>query len=211
MAESKDSRAKKKKKDADHASPPPSADERPPPVAVSWLGRRWAVLSGGGGGGASGVASSNPWSNATLDQIPCVLDCVRDEKVHVYWLYPGKQLFDGFLPLVTGTDLIELRSAPQIDKSLVIFVDHTNFIRLIRADLVKARAAIARPRSANATSIARPEPIDGVQASVSKVAASTSIVVAQGYGEECIQSQGDHSDSDNSNDSEFYDSDFDAE
>jgi hypothetical protein len=71
----------------------------------------------------------------------------------VYCLSPRKNMFDGLLPLVTNADLIEMRSASPIDKTCVIFVDHTNFITLIRADLVRVRAAIARQ-----------QPIAGVQA-----------------------------------------------
>ncbi|KAM0909138.1 hypothetical protein ACQ4PT_014999 [Festuca glaucescens] len=140
------------------------------------------------------------WSSSTLDHILCVLDCMRDEKVHVYWLCPGKELFDGLLPLVTDANLIDMRREAQVHKTLVIFVDHTNFIRLIRADLVRARAAIARV-----------ETVVGVQSALSEGVASTSIVVAQDVGQECVQSQGNDSDSDSSTDSEFFDSDYDAE
>ncbi|KAM0833372.1 hypothetical protein ACQ4PT_064306 [Festuca glaucescens] len=140
------------------------------------------------------------WSSSTLDHILCVLDCMRDEKVHVYWLCLGKELFDGLLPLVTDADLIDMRREAQVHKTLVIFVDHTNFTRLIRADLVRARAAIARV-----------ENVVVVQSALSEGAASTSIVVAQDVGQECVQSAADDSDSDSSSDSEFFDSDYDAE
>ncbi|KAK1651548.1 hypothetical protein QYE76_069353 [Lolium multiflorum] len=136
------------------------------------------------------------WNNSTLDHILCVLDCLRDEKVHVYWLSPGKDLFDGLVPLLTDDDLIDMRREAKVHKTLVIFVDHTNFIRLIRADLVRARAAIARV---------------GNDVELSEEAASTSIVVAQDLGQECVQSCADDSDSDSSTDSEFFDSDYDAE
>jgi hypothetical protein len=62
-------------------------------------------------------------------------------------------MFDGLLHLVTNADLIEMRSASPIDMTRVIFVDHTNLITVIRADLVRARAAIARQ-----------QPIAGIQA-----------------------------------------------
>jgi hypothetical protein len=108
------------------------------------------------------------WNNSTLDHILCVLNCLRNEKVHVYWLCPGKELIDGLVPLVTDDDLVDMRREAKVHKTLVIFVDHTNFIRLIRAELVRARAAIARN--------------DLV---LSEEAASTSIVVAQDLGQEC--------------------------
>ncbi|KAK1666822.1 hypothetical protein QYE76_054981 [Lolium multiflorum] len=114
--------------------------------------------------------------------------------VHVYWLCPGKELIDGLVPLVTDDDLVDMRRQAKVHKTLVIFVDHTNFIRLIRAELVRARAAIGRN--------------DLV---LSEEAASTSIVVAQDLGQECVQSCADDSDSDSSADSDFFDSDYDAE
>jgi hypothetical protein len=123
-----------------------------------------------------------------------VLNCLRNEKVHVYWLCPGKELIDGLVPLVTDDDLVDMRREAKVHKTLVIFVDHTNFIRLIRAELVRARAAIARN-----------------DLELSEEAASTSIVVAQDLGQECVQSCADDSDSDSSTDSEFFDSDYDAE
>ncbi|KAM0858742.1 hypothetical protein ACQ4PT_047628 [Festuca glaucescens] len=136
------------------------------------------------------------WNSSTLDHILCVLDCMRDEKVHVYWLCLGKELFDGLLSLLTDEDLIDMRREAHVHKTLVIFLDHTNFIRLIRADLLRARAAIARV---------------GNDVALSEEAASTSIVVAQDVGQECVQSGADDSDSDSSTDSEFFDSDYDAE
>ncbi|KAM0879123.1 hypothetical protein ACQ4PT_034448 [Festuca glaucescens] len=108
----------------------------------------------------------------------------------------GKDLFDGLVPLVTDDDLIDMRREAKVHKTLVIFVDHTNFIRLIRADLVRAKAANARV---------------GNDVELSEEAASTSIVVAQDVGQECVQSCADDLDSDSSTDSEFFDSDYDAE
>jgi hypothetical protein len=77
-----------------------------------------------------------------------------------------------------------MRRVSQIHKTPVISVNHTNFIRLIRADPIRARVAEA--------------------------VASTSIEVAQDVGHECVQSQGNDPDSDNASDSGFFDCDLDA-
>jgi hypothetical protein len=50
------------------------------------------------------------WSNAKVDEILSYLGCRRDEKVHVYWMYPGKSLYEGLMPLVTEAHCIEMRS-----------------------------------------------------------------------------------------------------
>jgi hypothetical protein len=59
-----------------------------------------------------------------------------------------KNLKDGLLPIVSDADMNEMRNAAATDNTLVIFVDHTNFLGTIRAKIVRqnvARAAITRP------------------------------------------------------------------
>ncbi|KAM0849543.1 hypothetical protein ACQ4PT_053662 [Festuca glaucescens] len=97
------------------------------------------------------------WSNLVLDEILEMLGCLRDQKVHVYWLAPGKTLKDGLLPIVTFADMNEMRNATTVDNTLVIFVDHTNFLRTIRAEVVRINVARAAPSGARqAPSGARP-------------------------------------------------------
>ncbi|KAM0850632.1 hypothetical protein ACQ4PT_052969 [Festuca glaucescens] len=83
------------------------------------------------------------WSNAKVDEILSYLECRRDEKVHVYWMYPGKSLYEGLMPLVTEAHCIEMRRATALDKSLAIFVDHSNWVRIIRSDIILTRPAFA--------------------------------------------------------------------
>ncbi|KAM0831042.1 hypothetical protein ACQ4PT_065816 [Festuca glaucescens] len=143
------------------------------------------------------------WSNAKVDEILSYLECRRDEKVHVYWMYPGKSLYEGLMPLVTEAHCIEMRRATALDKSLAIFVDHSNWVRIIRSDIILTRPAFA----VHEPVAARQARTYGGQGSVA--AQSTSIVVAHEPGEECDQSH--VADSDSSSGSDWCDSDYDAQ
>jgi hypothetical protein len=65
------------------------------------------------------------WNSSTLDHILCVLDYMRDQKVHVYWIFPGKEFFDGLLPLLANANLIDMRREAQVHKTMVICVDRS--------------------------------------------------------------------------------------
>ena len=62
------------------------------------------------------------WSNAKLDEILSYIESLRDEKVHVYWTYPGKTLYEGLMPLVTEAHCNAMRSATALDKNQVIYL-----------------------------------------------------------------------------------------
>jgi hypothetical protein len=118
--------------------------------------------------------SAHSWSNLVLDEILGMLGCLRDHKVHVYWLFPGKNLKDGLLPIVSDADMNEMRNAAATDNTLVIFVDHTNFLGTIRADIVRnnvARAAISVATPAPPITILAP-PITSPAPSVARPASS---------------------------------------
>ncbi|KAM0863033.1 hypothetical protein ACQ4PT_044865 [Festuca glaucescens] len=128
-------------------------------------------------------------------------------------------------------DCNDMRSAAAIDKTQVVFVDHTNFVRLIRAEIcrivafgrqeaaasvgaqgsVSAAASDGAQRSVSAAGasivVPRQATSGTVQGLVLVAAAFTSNVVAQDYGEECVQSQC-NSASDSGSDWELYDSDW---
>ncbi|KAM0878460.1 hypothetical protein ACQ4PT_034871 [Festuca glaucescens] len=153
--------------------------------------------------------SADTWSNLVLDEILQMLGCLRDQKVHVYWLFPGKTLKDGLLPIVTDADMTEMRNATAVDNTQVIFVDHTNFLRTIRAEIV--RNNVARP----APSVARPAPSVARLASYGARPAplvaseATSIVAVENVEQETLLELDD--DTDSGSDFDIYDSDYDAE
>ncbi|KAM0842405.1 hypothetical protein ACQ4PT_058394 [Festuca glaucescens] len=84
-------------------------------------------------------------------------------------------------------------NASKSEKTLVLFVDHTNFLKGLREDV------IVRPRNA-------PSPVERSAPSAAEASTSSTVLVAEKETMQNIQS--DDSDSD---DFEFYDSDFDAE
>jgi hypothetical protein len=49
------------------------------------------------------------WSNTMLNEILYILDWVRGEKVHVYWLLPDTELADGIVPIFSDDDIEEMR------------------------------------------------------------------------------------------------------
>ncbi|KAM0866829.1 hypothetical protein ACQ4PT_042375 [Festuca glaucescens] len=155
----------------------------------------------------------------------------------MYWLSPRKTLKDGLLPIVTDADMTEMRNATAIDNTLVIFVDHTNFLRTIRGEIVRnnvARVAplVARPATSGArpaSSVARPaasgarpatsvarlatsgaRPASSVARPAPSVASeATSIVVAENVQQDIVLELED--DNDSGSDFDIYDSDYDAE
>ncbi|KAM0837818.1 hypothetical protein ACQ4PT_061381 [Festuca glaucescens] len=152
--------------------------------------------------------SVDTWSNLVLDEILEMLGCLRDQKVHVYWLSPGKTLKDGLLPIVT-TDMTEMRNATAVDNTLVIFVDHTNFLRTIRAEIVRINVARGAPSVARlAPSVARPAS-SGARPAPSVASEATSIVVVENVEQETLLELDD--DTDSGSDFDIYDSDYDAE
>ncbi|KAM0902311.1 hypothetical protein ACQ4PT_019358 [Festuca glaucescens] len=167
--------------------------------------------------------SADTWSNLVLDEILEMLGCLRDQKVHVYWLSPGKTLKDGLLPIVTDADMTEMRNATTVDNTLVIFVEHTNFLRTIRAEIVRnnvarADSSVARP----APSVARPassgaRPASSVARATSSVARpapsvaseAASIVAVENVQQDTLLELDD--DTDSGSDFDIYDSDYDTE
>jgi hypothetical protein len=145
--------------------------------------------------------SAETWSNLWIDDILQQLGYERDRKLHVYWLLPDKDLIDGLVPIVTDADIIQMINASAKFKTLVLFLDHNNFLRSLRDDVIVnlpppfARSSAARAAGGEASGSA---PRGGGEASSS---------AARGGGE----ASGSAALSDSDSDFEFCDSDFDAE
>jgi hypothetical protein len=80
--------------------------------------------------------SAETWSCLWIDEILTRLGYVRDGKLHVYWCYPGKDITDGLVPVECDADCVEMIKASSTVKTLALFVDHTNFLRNIRDDVI---------------------------------------------------------------------------
>ncbi|KAM0842479.1 hypothetical protein ACQ4PT_058340 [Festuca glaucescens] len=80
--------------------------------------------------------SAGTWSCLWIDEILTRLGYVRDGKLHVYGCYPGKDITDGLVPVECDADCVEMIKASRTVKTLALFVDHTNFLRNIRDDVI---------------------------------------------------------------------------
>ncbi|KAM0872081.1 hypothetical protein ACQ4PT_038958 [Festuca glaucescens] len=127
-----------------------------------------------------------------------------------------KEICDGLLSLETDEDCAYMLNVMKTEKCIVLFIDHTNFLKHLRYD------AIIRNRSPTMPSMISPEaPMDEPAKSKECEASSSGVVVSdQGQSEEgdhefedfereTMQSEEDDDDSDS--DYELYDSDCNAE
>jgi hypothetical protein len=95
-----------------------------------------------------------------------------------------------------------MRNATTVDNTLVIFVDHTNFLKTTRAKTVRNNVARAAPSVARpASSVARPAP--------SVESEATSIVAIENVQQDTLLELDD--DTGSGSDFDIYDSDYDAE
>jgi hypothetical protein len=73
---------------------------------------------------------------SVLDEILFMLGCQRDRKLHVYWCLPGKVINDGLVPVESNADCASMATASKIEKTLLLFIDHTDFLRQLRDDVI---------------------------------------------------------------------------
>lgn len=136
-----------------------------------------------------------------IDEILGIFGYHRDEKLHVYWCLPGKGISDGLVAIDTDADTAEMIRASRFHKNLVLMVDHSNFVRILR-DHVIVKGGQSFPAVISPRKVAAPVSSDHGEAS-----SSTLIVEAQKNGTEGWQS----ADSESESDCDFHDSDCNAE
>jgi hypothetical protein len=59
-----------------------------------------------------------------------------DEEMQVFWCKPGKDFSDGLLFIENEADIVSMIEAARVHKTLSLFVDHTNFVKILRTDLL---------------------------------------------------------------------------
>jgi hypothetical protein len=59
-----------------------------------------------------------------------------DEEMQVFWCKPGKDFSDGLLCIENDADIVSMIEAARVHKTLSLFVDHTNFVKILRTDLL---------------------------------------------------------------------------
>lgn len=60
----------------------------------------------------------------------------RDGRLHVYWCMPDKEITNGLVPVDSGECIADMIKASQTHRTLVLYVDHTNFLRELRDDVI---------------------------------------------------------------------------
>jgi hypothetical protein len=118
------------------------------------------------------LCSSENWSMNVLDEILNMIGCERDGKLHVYWCLPEKKICDGLLPLETDEDCASMLDVINTEKCVVLFIDHTNFLKTLRTD-----AIIRNRRVTTVPSMINPEAPMGEHDENRECEASTSGVV----------------------------------
>jgi hypothetical protein len=59
-----------------------------------------------------------------------------DGRLHVYWLKPGKELTNGLHCIEYNRDIVDMIRATEVNKELIVIIDHTNFLRTLRDDVL---------------------------------------------------------------------------
>jgi hypothetical protein len=130
---------------------------------------------------------------------------VRDGKLHVYWCYPGKDITDGLVPVECDADCVEMIKASSTVKTLALFVDHTNFLRNIRADVILNGAP-------NFPLVISPSKLPRRFDTTAGPSSSSDVSFAdKGKSPEFVPDEVQPDDSNSEQDSDFYDSDYNVE
>jgi hypothetical protein len=150
-----------------------------------------------------------------LDEILFMIGCQRDGKLHAYWCLPEKEICDGLVPLETDEDCASMLNVIKTEKCVVLFIDHSNFLKHLRYD------AIIRNKSLTMPSMTSPEaPMAEPAKSREGEASSSGVVVShqrqteegdhefEDFEREKMQSEEEDDGSDS--DYELYDSDCNA-
>jgi hypothetical protein len=80
--------------------------------------------------------SADTWSIASVNEIITTLGCERDGKLHVYWCLPRKELRYGLVMIENQADVREMIIASRNEKTLDLYIDHTNFLLHHRPEVV---------------------------------------------------------------------------
>ncbi|KAK1611857.1 hypothetical protein QYE76_035530 [Lolium multiflorum] len=164
------------------------------------------------------LCSSENWSMTVMDEIMFMIGCQRDGKLHAYWCLPQKEICDGLVRLETDEDCASMLNVIKTEKCVVLFIDHSNFLKHLRYD------AIIRNKSLTMPSMTSPEaPMAEPAKSIEGEASSSGVVVShqrqteegdhefEDFEREKMQSEEEDDGSDSDSDYELYDSDCNAE
>ena len=76
--------------------------------------------------------NAQTWLTVWIDEILNILGYGRDGKLHVYWPLASKDITDGLVPTDNYLHCVKMIKASKTQKTRVLFVDRTNFLRTER-------------------------------------------------------------------------------
>ncbi|KAM0866610.1 hypothetical protein ACQ4PT_042521 [Festuca glaucescens] len=144
--------------------------------------------------------NKDTWSLLWIEDILKQLGHVIDEKLHVYWCLPGKAICEGLVLIKSDEDILEMIKAADTHKTLCLMVDHSDFLRNLRRDVIINRRQQVPPAVCPKKNITR----DVVAAE------GTSKSVEDDF-DDFYKEYCQEEDSEDSDDSDFVDSDFEVE
>ncbi|KAM0879720.1 hypothetical protein ACQ4PT_034058 [Festuca glaucescens] len=59
-----------------------------------------------------------------------------DEKMQVFWCKAGKDFSEGLVYIENDADIVSMIEVARVHKTLSLFVDHTNFVKSLRSDVL---------------------------------------------------------------------------
>ncbi|KAM0833012.1 hypothetical protein ACQ4PT_064509 [Festuca glaucescens] len=144
--------------------------------------------------------NKDTWSLLWIEDILKQLGHVIDDKLHVYWCLPGKTICEGLVLIKSDEDILEMIKAADTHKTLCLMVDHSDFLRNLRRDVIINRRQQVPPAVCPKKNITR----DVVAAE------GTSKSVEDDF-DDFYKEYCQEEDSEDNDDSNFVDSDFEVE
>ncbi|KAM0879721.1 hypothetical protein ACQ4PT_034058 [Festuca glaucescens] len=76
------------------------------------------------------------WSILWIHHFLSKLGVQMDEKMQVFWCKAGKDFSEGLVYIENDADIVSMIEVARVHKTLSLFVDHTNFVKSLRSDVL---------------------------------------------------------------------------
>jgi hypothetical protein len=170
--------------------------------------------------------NTETWSILWIDEMLKQLGYERDGMLHIYWSPPGMAICEGLVCIETDVDIVSMIRATKQDKTLFLFIDHSDFVKGLREEVIINRGPpVVSPKNSSVRDVATAKGTSGITTYfylniiISALHISTcfseifpSISGAkEGPSRRVADLEFDAANSEDDNDSDFVDSDYDAE
>jgi hypothetical protein len=144
--------------------------------------------------------NKDTWSLLWIEDILKQLGYAIEEKLHVYWCLPGKDISEGLVLIKSDADMVQMIKAADNHKTLCLMIDHSDFLKKLREDAIVNRGQQVPPIICQNKNITRDVSAgEGTSKSVEDDFVNF-------YKDFCQEEEAEASD-----DSDFVDSDFEVE